>query len=120
MSETLYGLTAEQVQRLVRLSEMVDGDDPISPWNRRRVQSLSKTFVGRLDAAVQGTTGLATKPRINGNLKVYSFSTAGTTDTGLEVRCYNLAPQSATTDRWTVVSMCGATGVGIIIAQFCS
>lgn len=118
--EALYALTASQVVRLKNLLEMVEGGGmPNLPQGTKRPPVASRVLVGILTDAVAATTALTSKPKV-GTLNVYSFTSTGTVDTGVDETCYNFAPQSATTDRWTVCERCSWTGKLVITTQFCS
>lgn len=120
MADELFGLTIDQVLRLRRVLEYVEADLVSSPTNGNpRRPTASRIVIGILTDAVSATTALTGKPKV-GTLNVYTFTSTGTEDTGIDEKCYNFAPQSATTDRWTVCERCNLTGKLIITTQFCS
>lgn len=120
MAETHYALTAEQLVRLKRLAESVETLDRQSPrnWGRKPILS-SRVIIGALTSSVSATTALLGKPKV-GTLNVYTFSSTGVEDTGIDETVYNFAPQAATTDRWTIAERDDFTGKWIITTQFCS
>ena len=120
MAERLYALTEAQMNRLKRLLDSVEVASSPAPTNAgRRLLQPSRVIIGALTSAVTATTALLGKPYV-GTLNVYSFSSTGVEDTGLDETVYNFAPQAATTDRWTVCERCNITGKWIITTQFCS
>lgn len=120
MAADLFGLTASQVARLKRVLDSVEGGDVIPPqqYGRGPLQS-AKVIVGILTDAVAATTALTSKPKV-GTLNVYSFTSTGTTDTGLDETVYGFAPSAWTTDRWTVAERDSFTGKWVLTTQFCS
>lgn len=118
--DELYALTAVQVARIDALLQQFEGggSPPLQQPGRRPLLA-ARVLVGALDSAVTATTGLFTKPKV-GTLSIYSFSSTGSADTGVNVSCYNFAPQPASTDRWTVVERDNWTGKWVITTQFCS
>ena len=120
MPDTLYGLTEAQVQRLGRWLATVEGDfQPPLGQSRNPPPQASRVVIGALTSAVSATTALLGKPKV-GTLNIYSFTSTGTVDTGYDEKCYNFAPQAATTDRWTVCERCAFSGKLIITTQYCS
>ena len=120
MADELYGLTLEQAERLKRVLERVESDIVPGPSNYpRRPMQASRVVVGALTSAVAATTALLGKPKV-GTLNIYTFTSTGTEDTGIDEKCYNFAPQAATTDRWTFCLRCSMTGKLIIDYQACS
>lgn len=120
MADTLYAFTADQVARLKRLLDGVENLEQGAPGRRTtRNPQASRVVIGILTDSVAATTGLASKPKV-GTLNIYGFTSTGTTDTGYDEKCYNFAPQAATTDRWTVCERDNMTGKLIITTQFCS
>jgi len=120
MAETLYGLTSSQVLRLKRVLDGWEAGELGQP-NTRVPGSLpaSRVIVGILTDPISATTALTGKPKV-GTLNVYSFSSTGTADTGLDETVYNFAPQAATTDRWAVCERCNITGKWVLTYQACS
>lgn len=118
--EQLFGFTLAQIERLKRIASMVESDygESVKQGGRRNLQP-SRIVVGILTSAVAATTGLASTPKV-GELNLYSFSSTGTAALGLAEKCYNFAPQAATTDRWTVCEREAFTGKLAITTQFCS
>lgn len=119
MSETLYGLTESQVIRLKRLLDAAENSDRPPLTNSRTQRQPSRSLIGILESPVSATTALTSKPKV-GTLNVYSFSSTGVLDTGMDLTVYNFAPQAATTDRWTMADRCSITGKLFIAGQFCS
>lgn len=117
---TLYGLTESQV---LRLRKMLDSweTESFGPLTQSPAKSLpaSRVIVGILTDAISATTALTGKPKV-GTLNVYTFSSTGTADTGIDETVYSFAPQSATTDRWSVCERCNMTGKWVLTTQFCS
>jgi len=120
MADDIYGLTIDQMERLRRTCEIVEKNSPPSPTGLRRppLQS-SKIMVGILTDPIAATTSLIGKPKV-GTLNVYSFSSTGVTDTGIDETVYSFAPTAATTDRWAVAERDAVTGLLILTTQFCS
>lgn len=118
--ETLYALTADDLATLRRMRAIVENPEYSGPGRKttRNLQA-SRIVIGILTDSVAATTGLASKPKV-GTLNIYGFTSTGTTDTGYDEKCYNFAPQAATTDRWTVCERDAMTGKLIITTQFCS
>ena len=118
--ETLYALTAADVSLLRRLRSIVENAEAF-PTGRKTTRSLqaSRVVIGILTDSVAACTGLATKPKV-GTLNIYGFTSTGTTDSGIDEKCYNFAKQAATTDRWTICERDNMTGKLIITTQFCS
>lgn len=120
MADKLNAFTDEQVERIKRDLEYVERDFIPSPRQLgKRPMYASRIVVGKLSANVAATTALLGKPKV-GTINVYSFSSTGTTTTGISEACYNFAPQVATADRWTFCERCGYTGKLIISFQACS
>lgn len=120
MEEELYGLTKDQMSRVSRLLQLFEKQDGQSPSQIRRPPLTgAKILIGALTNSVSATTGLLTKPKV-GTLNVYSFTSTGTVDTGIDETVYNFAPAAATTDRWTIAERDAITGKLIITTQFCS
>lgn len=116
----LYGLTEAQVQRLRAAIEAIElSDDPSPRAGRRRPLYASRVIIGALTSSIAATTALLGKPKV-GTLNVYSFSSTGVTDTGVDETVYSFAPQAATTDRWSVAERCNMTGKWILTTQYCS
>lgn len=103
-----------------KIVDAVEASD-ISPVHRsgRRPLQSAKIAIGALTSAAAATTALLGKPKV-ATLNVYSFTSTGTTDTGVDITVYNFAPQEATTDRWTVAERDAFTGKWVITTQFCS
>lgn len=120
MAEIHYALTEDQLARLKRVADSVETLDRVSPrtWGRRPIVP-SRIIVGILTNAVSATTSLIGKPKV-GTLNVYSFSSTGTEDTGVDETVYNFAATGATTDRWTIAELDAFNGKFVITAQFCS
>lgn len=120
MADTLFGLTEAQVARLVRVANAVESvDNPPLTNGGRRPLYPSRIIIGILTSAAAATTSLIGKPK-PAVLNVYSFSSTGVEDTGIDEPVYNFAAQGATTDRWTIAERDDFTGKFIITAQFCS
>lgn len=120
MPEELIGLNESQVDRIGRVLEYVEADFIPQPrQGTRRPPQASRIVIGALTSAALATTGLLTKPKV-ATLNIYTFTSTGVEDTGLDEKCYNFAPAAATTDRWTVCERCSITGKLIITSQFCS
>lgn len=120
MADELIGLTDKQVERVSRVVEYVEADFIPGPrQNGRRPLLPSRILVGALSSEVSATTGLLTKPKV-GTALIYTFTSTGLEDTGVSEKCYNFAPQAATTDRWTFFERCSMTGNLIISFQACS
>lgn len=119
MPETLYGLTEAQIERLKRLLNSVEGDGqpPLSKGSGRRPQA-GRVAAGALTSSV-ASAGLFGTPTV-GELNVYTFSSTGKVDTGINLVVYNMAPAAATTDRWTIAERDNYAGKWIITTQFCS
>lgn len=118
--DRMFGLSAEDVERLRRLLNAVETDILPQPFNRQRKETIpSRIIIGALTSAAAATTALLGKPKM-ATLNVYTFTSTGTADTGIDESVYNFAPQAATTDRWTVAERDSLTGKWIITTQFCS
>lgn len=120
MAADLFGFTAAQVERLKKIAEAVEASDisPIQSPGRRPLNS-AKVAVGILTSSIAAISGLTGTPTV-GTLNVYSFTSAGTEDTGVDITVYNFAPQAATTDRWAVAERDAFTGNWVLTTQFCS
>lgn len=118
--DELFGFTPAQLDRLRRIANAVETNErpPLTNSGRRQL-TPSRVIIGVLESFVVGTTALIGVPKV-GTLNVYSFSSTGVADTGLDEKVYNFAPQVATTDRWTVCERCNMTGNWIITTQYCS
>lgn len=115
-----YYFNGEQVNRLRELFQQFYNESSETLHRRgRRPLTASRVIIGALTSSVSATTALLGKPKV-GTLNVYSFTSTGTEDTGVDETVYNFAPQAATTDRWTVCERCNITGKWIITTQFCS
>lgn len=120
MVEDLHGLTSADIDKLRRVLAMVEMDDsPPLKQRGRRPLTPSRIICGALTSAAAACTGLFTKPKV-AVLNVYTFSSTGTEDTGIDENVYNLSKYAATTDRWTVAERDSVTGKFVITAQFCS
>lgn len=119
MAEELYALTAGQVIRLKRLLEAVESGSPIPLSQQATKPRAATVLVGILTDQISATTGLATKPKV-GVLNVYSFTSTGTVDTGIDETVYSFAPHAATTDRWSVAERDAVTGYLVLTTQYCS
>lgn len=101
MAEELYGLTQSDMLRLRELLSGLQGNTNETLYRRRRrPMPGALSVVGLLTDSIAATTALTSKPKV-GTLNVYSFTSTGVEDTGVDVKIYNFAPQAATTDRWT-------------------
>ena len=119
-NDELYAFTADQIAIIRNLYEAWKNEsgDTLNRPGRRNLQS-AKVAIGALTSAASATTALLGKPKA-ATLNVYSFTSTGSTDTGIDITVYNFAPQAATTDRWTVVERDAFTGKWIITTQFCT
>jgi len=116
----LFGFTRAQVERLKRIATLVESSE-LEPLVRGRGRNLvpARIRVGILESSVSAVTALTGKPKV-GTLNVYTFTSTGSEDIGIDETCYNFAPQAATTDRWTVIERDSFTGKWVITTQFCS
>ena len=120
MPETLYGLTESDLLRLRSIVQSVErSDSPPLAQRGRRSLIPSRIIIGALTSAAAATTALLGKPKV-ATLNVYTFSSTGVEDTGIDETVYNFAPQAATTNRWTIAERDDVTGKFIITTQFCS
>ena len=122
MAETLYALSASDVTRLRRLLAAFDAGELGQPsQGRRPLPGADRVIWGALTSAAAATTALL-GPAKSATMNVYTFAstTGGTTDSGRDETVWNLAPQAATTDRWTVAERDNMSGQWIITTQFCS
>jgi hypothetical protein len=120
MSDELFAFDAAQVARLTKVVNSVElNDQPRPSGSSQRPRLPSRIIIGLLTNSVSATTSLTGKPKV-GTLNVYSFSSTGVEDTGLDETVYNFAPQAATTDRWTVAERDDVCGKFAITTQFCS
>ena len=122
MPETMYALSANDVDRLRQLLSAFDaGELETRPKGGPRRGPADRIVVGALTSAVAATTALLGSPK-SGTLNVYEFaSTTGSmVDNTRDITVWNFAPQAATTDRWTVCERENATGRWVITTQFCS
>lgn len=118
--DTLYGLTAAQIERLRRLLSLVETGEVSLPREGRRFSQLVQgTITGLLTNSVDATSDLTGTPKV-GTLNIYTFSSTGTVDTGNDETVYNFAPQAATTDRWTRCGFDVTCGKWVIDTQYCS
>lgn len=120
--EQLHGFTAAQVARLKRIADAVESDyGPSISQHGRPPKQSSKFVIGVLESAVAGTSALIPTAATVGTLNVYSASSTGFSDTGVdEEGVLNLAIQDATTDRITLCARDSWSGRLLIITQFCS
>ena len=115
-----YFFNDEQIARLRALYQHFQNESAGTlHQSTRRPLAPARVIVGILTDSITATTALTGKPKV-GTLNVYSFSSTGTEDTGIDEKVYNFAPQAATTDRWTVAERCNITGRWVITTQFCS
>lgn len=120
MADELFGFTAAQILRLRRVLERVESDDyPTLNRMPRNLLPAGVVVVGLLESGVAATTTLTSTPKV-GTINIYSFSSTGTLDTGIDEACFNFAPQIATTDRWTFCVRDAVTGRLVIDYQACS
>lgn len=120
MAEDLFGMIAADVVRLRNVMARVEsGQLPTLNRMPRNILPAATVVVGILESSVAATTGLATTPKV-GEINIYSFTSTGTVDTTINEKCYNFAPQAATTDRWTFCVRDAVTGLLVIDFQACS
>lgn len=116
----LYGLDIAQTARLKRALELIEGQaGPVLARQPRNYLPAANILVGILESPVAATTSLIGPPKM-GLLNVYSFSSTGVLDTGVDEPVFGFAPQIWTTDRWTVAERCSLTGRLMLTTQYCS
>lgn len=116
----LFAFELDQVQRIRRVLNLVEGNS--TPSLRRMPRNLltaAAQVVGILESSIAATTSLIGPPKM-GTLNIYSFSSTGTVDTGVDETVFSFAPSVATTDRWSVCGRDALTGRLILHTQFCS
>lgn len=118
--EELFGFHGKDVERISKVVNHVEANNLQSPNQLpRRSLQPSRIIVGILTSAISATTSLIGPPKV-GTLNVYSFSSTGTEDTGIDEPIYNFAPSAATTDRWSIAERDSYTGKFVLTTQFCS
>ena len=101
------------------LNRVETGELSSPTYYRRQMPGRSEYLIGILTDSVAAISGLTGTPTV-GSLNVYSFSSTGVEDTGVDQVCYNFAPQAATTDRWTGIARDSYTGKYFIDFQACT